>query len=38
MKSSFSFRQPAGCIKKEEEDDSKKIKIISEKAITSLVC
>ena len=38
MKSSFSFQQPARCIKKKEEDDSKKIKIVSEKAITSLVC
>jgi hypothetical protein len=37
MKSSFSFQQPASCIKKEEEDDSKKIKIISEKEISSLV-
>ena len=36
MKSFFSFQQPATCIKKEEEDDSK-IKIISEKEITSLV-
>src|SRR6478736_3360625 len=36
MKSSFSFQQPVNHIKNED-DDSRKIKVISEKEITSLV-
>src|SRR6478609_4932281 len=36
MKSSFSFQQPVSHIKNED-DDNRKIKIISEKEITSLV-